>query len=62
MDLEEGDRYVEPVREDLEYLDLEIFYKIIVWREEYINPMTDGKFSWNSINSCSFDSDEVLEN
>jgi hypothetical protein len=55
LDLEEGDRYVEPVREDLDNIEYDHFYKVIAQQEDYINPIADGKLS-------SSNSNDVLEN
>ena len=62
LDPEEGDRYVELVREDLEDMDLDKFYKVTAQREDYIKPTKDGKFSWTRISSCLVYFDEALEN
>ena len=62
LDPDEGDQYVKLVREDLDYVNLDNFYKVIAWREDYINTIVDDKLSWTSINSCSSNFDKVLEN
>ena len=31
-------------------------------RDDYINPKTDGKLSWKSFSSWTYDSGEALEN
>ena len=31
-------------------------------REDYINPTTDGKLSWQSVSSCTYDLGDALEN
>lgn len=62
LDPNEGDQYIEPVREDLDDVDLENIYKVTVRCEDYINPIVDAKINWASISSCSSDFDEALEN
>ena len=62
LDPDEGDRYIEPMREDLKDIDLENFYKVIARWEDYINPTVDRNMSWTSINSFSSNSDDALEN
>lgn len=62
LDSNEGDRYAKPVREDLNDIDLEFFYKVIVRREHYINPIVVCKHSWTNVNYYSSDFDDALEN
>jgi hypothetical protein len=46
LDLNEGDRYNEPVDEDVQSSIIENIYKIIGNRVDYINPTVDGELSW----------------
>lgn len=62
LDLDKGNKYVELLREELNDFELNNFYKVTVWCEDYINPIVDGKLSWTSIISCSFDSNDAFEN
>jgi hypothetical protein len=62
LDLDEGPRYIEPVREEDHTYGLENIYKLIARQQDYINPTTDGNPSWRSDNTCSLDSEEALEN
>jgi hypothetical protein len=41
---------------------MENIYKLTSRQQDYINPMADGNFIWQSDNACSLDSEEVLEN
>jgi hypothetical protein len=53
LDLDEGQRYTEPIREEDHAYELENIYKLIVRQQDYINPMTDGNLSWQSDSTCS---------
>ena len=41
---------------------LENIYKVNMHTKDYINSTADGNLSWRSINSCTSDSEEGLEN
>jgi hypothetical protein len=45
LDLDEGLRYTEPIREDRAY-ELENIYKLTSRKKYYINPIVDGNLSW----------------
>jgi hypothetical protein len=62
LDLDEGPRYTEPIREEDHVCELENIYKLIARQHDYINPTADGNLSWRSDNTCSSDSEETLEN
>jgi hypothetical protein len=61
LDPYEGDRYNDLVDGDARSLVIENIYKIIVSREDYINPTTDGKLSWRSVKSYDTDSEEAMD-
>jgi hypothetical protein len=50
LDLNEGDRYNEPMDEDEQSSVIENIYKITWCREDYINPIADGELSWQVSN------------
>jgi len=62
MDLDEGCRYIEPIREEDCAYYLENIYKMTTRQKYYINPTTYGNLSWLSESACSSDSEEALEN
>ena len=62
LDSLEGRRYVEPVREEYDSLDLENIYNIFLRIDDYVKPTANGTLSWRSISSCSSYFDEALEN
>jgi hypothetical protein len=62
LDLDEGQRYTNPIREEDCAYELENIYKLTARQQDYINPMADGNLSWRSDNACSSDSEEALEN
>lgn len=62
LDPKQGKIYVEPVREEVDAEGLDTIYKMPARTKDYINPTTYGNLSWQSINSCSSDSEEGLEN
>jgi hypothetical protein len=62
LDLDEGPRYTEPIREEDHMYELENIYKLIARQQDYINPTIDGNLRWRSDNACSSDSKEALEN
>jgi hypothetical protein len=62
LDLDEGLRYLEPIREEYCTYKLENIYKLMARQQDYINPTVDGNLSWRSDNACSSESEEALEN
>ena len=58
----EGQRYVDPEQIERQGDYLDYIYNITSAGDDYINPRSDGKLSWSSISSCTFDSSEALEN
>jgi hypothetical protein len=62
LDLDEGPRYIEPIREGDHAYELENIYKLTARQQDYINPTADGNLSWRSDNMCSSDSEVALEN
>jgi hypothetical protein len=62
LDPDEGQRYIEPIREEDHTHELENIYKLTARQQDYINPTTDGNLRWLSDISCSSDSEEALEN
>jgi hypothetical protein len=59
---DEGPQYTDPIREEDHAYELENIYKLTTKHQDYINPISDGNMSWRSDNTCSSDSEEVLEN
>jgi hypothetical protein len=53
---DEGQGYIEPIREEDHAYALEKIYKLISRQQDYINPTVDGNLSWRSDNACSSDS------
>lgn len=45
LDICKGEQYFELVREDLDKVDLNHFYKVTMRCEDYINPTTDGNLN-----------------
>jgi hypothetical protein len=62
LDLDEGHRYTEPIREEDPAYELENIYKLTARQQDYINPTTDVNLSWRSESACSSDLEESLEN
>jgi hypothetical protein len=62
LDLNEGHRYIEPIREEDHTYELENIYKLTTKQQDYINPTSYGNLIWRSDNTCSLDSEEELEN
>ena len=61
LDLAEGARYTKLVRDDDSDDDLNYIYKITSQGEDWVNPMADGRISWECESSCTLDSDEEIE-
>ena len=59
LDPAEGEQYTDPVsaEEDVDHI-----YNLIVWDEDWINPITDGVLCWEKDSECVLDSDEEIEN
>jgi hypothetical protein len=62
LDLDEGHKYKEPIREEDCAYELENIYKLTARQQYYINSIVDGNLSWRSESTCSSDSEEALEN
>jgi hypothetical protein len=60
LDPSEEDSFVEPTCLDL--VEINKLYRTTTHDEDYVNPTTDGVLSWQSITSCTIDSDTGLEN
>jgi hypothetical protein len=56
LDPYEGQRYIEPIREEYHTYELENIYKLIARQQDYINPTADGNLRWRSDSACSSDS------
>jgi hypothetical protein len=62
LDPSEGERYVEPVTENMLTEDVNQLYRTTAHEEDYINPTADGILSWRSYSSCASYSNVGLEN
>ena len=60
LDLTEGDRYTQPVKQEEGEEKIGELYNITARREDYINPTIDGELSWRSVCSYDTDSDDAL--
>jgi len=58
LDPVKGTRYMEPVRDDESDDDLDYIYKITAQEQDWVNPTTDGRISWEHESSCTSNSDE----
>lgn len=58
LDPSEGTRYTEPIREEYNMDDIDNIYQIKTKEEEWINPTTDGKLTWEEDSSRTPDSKE----
>jgi len=58
LDLAEGARYTEPVRNEDSDDELDCIYQITKRDQDRVNPTTDRRISWDRDNSCTSDSDE----
>jgi hypothetical protein len=57
LDPDEGQRYIDPIREEYHAYELENIYKLTSKQQDYINPTADGNLIWRSDNACSSDSE-----
>jgi hypothetical protein len=62
LDPDEGQRYIDPIREEDYAYALENIYKLTTRHQDYINPTANGNLSWRSDSACSLDLEEALEN
>jgi hypothetical protein len=46
LDLDEGQRYTEPIREEDRAYEMENIYKLTTRQQDYINPTVDENLSW----------------
>ena len=58
----EGQSYVELVYIEGQGDYLDHIYNITSTRDDYVNPMTDIKLSWQSISSCTLGYGKALKN
>ena len=58
MDPQEGRRYIEPTKDEVER-SWEHAYNIF---EDYIHPIIDGELGWHIASSTSSDTEDALEN
>jgi hypothetical protein len=61
LDPYEGDKYNEPVDEDVWSSIIENIYKILGCREDYIKSPADGELSWRSVKSYDMDSENTMD-
>ena len=61
IDPMEGQRYVDQVNREGQGDYLDHIYNITSTMDDYVNPMVDEKFSWQSVSSYTSDSRESLE-
>ena len=57
-----GQRYVDLVNSEGRGDYLDHIYNITSRGDDYVNPTTNGKLSWQSVSSCTSDSGEALGN
>ena len=61
LDPAEGSCYTEPVRDYESDDDLDCIYKITTRDQDCVNPIADGRITWDRESSCNSDSNEELE-
>lgn len=61
LDPAEGVRFREPLHDDDSDDNLDCIYKIIAREQDWLNPTTNGRISWECKISCTLDSDEEIE-
>lgn len=57
-----GVRYIEPIIEEYFVSHIDQTYQIVAKEEDWVNPTTKGKLSWEHDSSCTSDSNVGLEN
>jgi hypothetical protein len=45
LDPSEGERFTEPINDEVKSLVLENIYNITTWKEDYVNPTADEELS-----------------
>lgn len=60
LDPPKGALYTELARDYEEEDDLDQIYKITAHDEDWINPIVDGRITWDRDSSCTLDSNEEL--
>jgi hypothetical protein len=61
IDLNEYNKYNDPVNEDEKRYIIENIYQIIQRREDYINPTVDGDLTWRSVKSYDTNSKVAMK-
>jgi len=61
LDPAEGSCYTKPVRDDESDDDLDCIYKITSQDQDWVNPTTYSRISWDCKSTCTSDSDEEIE-
>lgn len=54
LDLVEGSRYTEPVRDYESDDNLDCIYKITTRDQDWVNPTADGRITWDHESSCTW--------
>lgn len=62
LDLSEGARYIEPVREQYCTTDIDNIYQLTTKEQDFVNPTAKGKLTWGHDSSYASDLEEELEN
>ena len=57
----EGSRYTELVCDDESDDNLDCIYKITIWEQDWVNPTTHGRISWERESSYTSNLDEKIE-
>lgn len=57
----EGACYTKPVHDEDNDEELDCIYQITVKDQDQVNPIVDGRISWEHDSSCTSDSDEEIE-
>ena len=61
LDPAKGVRYIELVHDKDSDDELECIYQITAQYHDQVNPIVDGRISWEHDSSCTSDSDEEIE-
>jgi len=61
LDPVEGSRYTDPVRNNESDNELDYIYKITAQEQDWVNPIADGRISWEHESSYTSDLDEEIE-